>query len=669
MAGSEFQAGRRERMVATQLADRGIRAKAVLEAMRTVPREHFVDSGFEEHAYDDRALPIDQGQTISQPYIVALMIEAAEVRPGDRVLEIGAGSGYAAAVLSRIAAHVVAMERNEVLAHAARERLAALGYTNVEVVAGDGTTGWPGSGRFDAILVAAGGPDVPPALKSQLVMGGRLVIPIGLPADQRLVKLTRQGGDDGEGEFVQEDLAAVQFVPLVGAQGWADESATQAPPRHASGSLHELMRSALEAMPDLADPRFGALLDRFAERRVVMLGEASHGTSEFYRSRAAISRHLIEHHGFRLVAVEADWPDAAAVDRYVRHRNDAPPALSRPFERFPTWMWRNREFAEFVEWLREHNARLAPEARVAFHGLDIYNLRASIAAVLVYLGRVDPEAARMARERYGCLEPWQQDPATYGRAALAPGFKRCEQAVVQQCRELLVHQLDYAGQQGRDSFIDAAQNARLVASAERYYRVMYYGGAEGWNLRDSHMFDTLAQLLAFNGDAAKAIVWAHNSHIGDARFTDMGMARGEHNIGQLARQAWGEAVALVGQGTHAGTVAAADDWDEDMRVMQVRPSRAGSIERLCHDTGTPRFLLDLRPGVHAALRHALLPARLERYIGVIYRPDTERWSHYAESILPQQYDAFLWFDETRAVEPLGREHARAGVPDTYPFGV
>lgn len=433
--------------------------------------------------------------------------------------------------------------------------------------------------------------------------------------------------------------------------------------------MSRALQAALEPLPDLDAADFGAVLDRFADRRVIMLGEASHGSSEFYRARAAISRHLIERHGFNLVAIEADWPDAAAVDRRLRPRDGAPPPAQPPFQRFPTWMWRNREFAAFVGWLQRHNAARPPAARVAFHGLDIYNLSASIAAVLDYLDRVDAEAARIARERYACLTPWQREPADYGRAALAPGFERCEQAVVQQCRDLLVRQLDYAAEAGPDSFLDAAQNARLVAAAERYYRVMYQGGAASWNLRDSHMFETLAQLLAFNGPGAKAIVWAHNSHIGDARFTDMGMARGEHNIGQLARQAWGDEVALVGQGTHAGTVAAAHDWDGDMQVMAVRPSRSGSYERLCHDSGVPRFLLDLRRGRHAELRRQLAVPRLERYIGVIYRPDTERWSHYAESVLPEQFDAWLWFDETQAVAALDAGQPHAGVPETYPFGV
>jgi erythromycin esterase-like protein len=248
------------------------------------------------------------------------------------------------------------------------------------------------------------------------------------------------------------------------------------------------------------------------------------------------------------------------------------------------------------------------------------------------------------------------------------GYARCEEEVIEQCRALLEKRLDYARGDG-DAFLDAAQNARLVASAERYYRVMYYGGADSWNLRDTHMFETLEHLLEARGPDSKAVVWAHNSHIGDARHTDMGVSRGELNIGQLCRQRFGDEAALIGMGTHAGTVAAATDWGDDMQVKHVLPSRADSYERLCHDAGIPSFLLDLGEGCHEPLRRRLLETRLERFIGVIYRPETERWSHYAEAVLPRQFDGFLWFDQTTAVTPLGPEHARSGAPETWPFGL
>jgi erythromycin esterase-like protein len=332
-------------------------------------------------------------------------------------------------------------------------------------------------------------------------------------------------------------------------------------------------------------------------------------------------------------------------------------------------MWRNTDVAALVDWLREHNAAVPdPDARVGFYGLDLYNMGASIAAVLGYLEKVDPEAASVARERYGCLTPWQREPSTYGRAVLTERYRKCEPAVIAQCRELLDRRLEYAAQDG-ERFLDAAQNARLVAAAERYYRVMYYGGPDSWNLRDTHMFETLEELLQARGPGAKAIVWAHNSHIGDARHTDMGVVRDELSIGQLCRERFGEAAALIGFGTHTGTVAAASDWGGPMEVKRLRPSHRDSYERLCHDAGIPRFLLDLAPERHERLRHRLLEPRLERFIGVIYRPETEVLSHYAEASLPEQFDVWVWLDETEAVTPLGPEHARPGAPETYPFGL
>ncbi|VCU68407.1 Erythromycin esterase [Pigmentiphaga humi] len=414
--------------------------------------------------------------------------------------------------------------------------------------------------------------------------------------------------------------------------------------------LEQLIREAAEPLPDPDDPGFGQLFDRYGGCRVVLLGEASHGTSEFYRARAAITRRLVDAHGFRIVAVEADWPDAAVIDRYVRHlppRKRAEPV----FRRFPTWMWRNREVDDLVGWLREHNAVLPPAQRAGFYGLDMYNLAESMASVLEYLDRIDPEAARLARARYACLTPWQDDPAVYGRAVLTQGYQACEEKVVAQLQALLARRVDYASQDG-EQFLDAAQNARLVATAERYYRVMYAGGAESWNLRDSHMFETLLQLLQARGADAKAVVWAHNSHIGNAAATDMGKERGEWNIGQLCRERFGDGAALIGFGTHRGTVAAATDWNGPLEIKTVRPSLPGSYEALAHGAKVPRFLLDLRAQAHGALRRQLAEPRLERFIGVIYRPETERYSHYAYASLPEQFDAYAWFDETTAVQPL-----------------
>lgn len=431
--------------------------------------------------------------------------------------------------------------------------------------------------------------------------------------------------------------------------------------------LTGLLRRHAEPLPHPSDSAaFGRSFDRFGDARVVLLGEATHGTAEFYRARAAISRHLIEHHCFSIIAVEADWPDAARIDDYARHQA-ARPRRGEPFVRFPTWMWRNVEVLEFADWLRGHNAERDADDRVSFRGLDIYSLSESIHAVLAYLDTVDPDAAAEARRRYACLTPWQDEPSDYGRAALKAGKGDCEERAVAQLRDLLDRRVDYIAQDGEQWF-DAVQNARIVRAAERYYRAMYRSSAESWNLRDRHMFGTLQALLAHHGEGAKAIVWAHNSHIGNAAATAMGW-QGEFNIGELCRMAHGEEAVLVGFGTDTGTVAAASAWNGDMEIKQVTPARPDSFESAFRATGLDRFMVDWRdPRGKADLIAALRQPRLERAIGVVYRPDTERHSHYFEAIMADQFDAFIWFARTNAVTPLGAEHAR-GAPETWPFGL
>ena len=427
-----------------------------------------------------------------------------------------------------------------------------------------------------------------------------------------------------------------------------------------------VLRAAAEPLAAIDDPEFAAAFDRFGSHRVVLLGESSHGTSEFYRARAAITRRLIEKHGFSIVAVEADWPDAAAVDAHVRN-NPHRPMDPLPFARFPTWMWRNAEFQAFTGFLRDHNRRNSGKEQVGFYGLDLYNMNASIAAVLAYLDQVDTSAAAEARERYACLSPWSDQPAAYGRAALTRGFSICEEAVTNVLMDLFKQKLDYIQHNG-GQFFDATQNARLVANAERYYRAMYYGSHVSWNLRDQHMFDTLKHILDHAGPDKKAVVWAHNSHIGDARFTDMGRTREELNLGQLCREAFGDKTALIGFSTASGTVAAASEWDAPMEIKTVRAPRPDSFEALCHEVDETRFLFDFRKTGNEALRRVLSPARLERYIGVIYRPESERASHYSPASLSDQYDAFVWFDKTNAVTPLATVAAK-GEDETYPFGL
>ncbi|MEZ4416638.1 MAG: protein-L-isoaspartate(D-aspartate) O-methyltransferase [Gemmatimonadota bacterium] len=661
-------AGQRRSMVSRQLAARGIHDPRVLAAMGEVPREFFVPPHLAEFAYEDAPLPIASGQTISQPYIVALMAEALGLSGGERVLEIGTGSGYAAAVLSRLASEVYTVERHEDLAESARAALEAVGYDNVQVLHADGTLGWPEHAPYDAILVSAGGPGVPPALSEQLAPGGVVVIPVGAdPRTQELVAERKQP----DGTFTRRSLGAVRFVPLIGAEGWAPPranpgpSATHSRSSHGEAGLVTLLRenSTHLSDPEQLDP--GPLLERIGDARVVLIGEASHGTSEFYRTRARITQALVQEHGFRIVAAEADWPDAARIDARVRHL-DIPDPEWIPFSRFPIWMWRNWEVAEFAEWLKVHNEPLPPDARTGFFGLDLYSLHRSIDVVLEYLDRVDPEAARIARVRYGCLSPYEADPATYGRAVLSGRYRSCEDDVVAMLEHVLAHGLEMAERNGY-GFLDAIQNARLIANAERYYRIMYRGGAASWNLRDSHMFDTLEFLLRAFGPDARAVVWAHNSHIGNARATEM-WTRGEHNLGYLCRQSLGDDAFLIGLGTHRGTVAAAEDWGDPMQVMDVRPSHPASYEHLFHLTEVPALSLHLREPLHSELRPQLMDPRLERAIGVIYRPQTELMSHYFQAVLPLQFDEYLWIDETRAVHPLGVP-AAVGLPDTYPFGL
>jgi protein-L-isoaspartate(D-aspartate) O-methyltransferase len=661
-----FEESRRE-MVERQLARRGIADPLVLEAFTRVPRDAFLPPELGEFAYKDAPLPIEEGQTISQPYIVAVTVEALGLRGGERVLEVGTGSGYAAAVLSQIAGEVYTIERHARLAGIARERLQRLGYSNVHVREGDGTLGWPEHAPYDAIAVAAGAPEVPRALLDQLAPGGHLVIPVGEDESRQiLMRITRE-----EEGFREEELTKVRFVPLIGEQGWRDERRAERPAKASrKRSLAKLLGEEAEPVDERSLPSVvDGLLERVGDARVVLMGEATHGTSEFYNMRARLTRELIEKKGFSFVAVEADWPDAARIDDYIRGTPRRSKHEFAPFSRFPSWMWRNREVDDFIRWLRAHNSRRDSEDRVGFHGLDLYSLFTSIGAVLHYLDEVDPSAAEVARFRYGALTPWQKDPAAYGRAVLVGRYESSEEQVVRMLSDMLAHRLDYARNDG-DRFFDAAQNARVVANAEAYYRAMYYSSARSWNLRDSHMFDTLEAVLEFHGPHSKGVVWEHNSHVGDARATDM-THRGELNVGELCRAKLGERAYLIGFGTDHGQVAAASSWDSDMEIKDIRPAHADSYERVFHDAHLPAAVLHLRAPRRRSLRDELLPTRLQRAIGVIYRPETELASHYFQASLPRQFDEYIWYDETHPIEPLPQQSDAPGqdLPDTYPFGL
>jgi erythromycin esterase-like protein len=441
---------------------------------------------------------------------------------------------------------------------------------------------------------------------------------------------------------------------------------------------HDLV---LEAISEAAVPLRGTtndydpLLDLIGNAQFVLIGEATHGTHEFYRERAQITKRLIREKGFNAVAVEADWPDAYRVNRYVRARGGDAEAIDAlaGFKRFPTWMWRNADVLDFVGWLRDHNDSVrAGTPEVGFYGLDLYSLHASMEAVINYLETVDPAAAERARQRYACFDLYGDDAQAYGFGAALRLGRTCENEVITQLVDLHRNAAEYALRDGRiaeDDYFFAEQNARLVRDAERYYRTMYLGEVSSWNLRDRHMVETLDAMVDFLGrlgSTPKVVIWAHNSHLGDARATEMG-GRHEWNVGQLVREKYDGKAILVGFTTYEGTVTAASNWDAPAERKSIRPALPGSYEALFHEVGLGRFLLSLGIG-HVA---GLADPRLERAIGVIYRPETERASHYFHACLPVQFDAVLHFDRTRAVEPLERTAAwdKAEVPETFPSGV
>ena len=662
----------REEMVRTQLVARGIVDPLVVAAMGAVPREDFVGARYHEFAYEDAPLPIEDGQVIPQPYLVALMIESAHVRPGMRVMEIGSGAGYGAAVLARIAGEVHAVEWHRQLARISRECLDRLGCRNVTVHHAEGADGCPANAPYDAIIVAAGGHEIPKTLLEQLRVGGTLVMPLGHePRTQELVRIRRVGN----ARYERESLGKVRWVPLIGAEGWAADGqalvpARAIPPLRAiSRSRRQLTTAIARACEPIRDPDTDSLeplLARIGDARVVLIGESTHGTSEFYRFRARITRELIQKRGFTVVALEADWPDIAVLDRHVQGLASTT-ECRHAFDRFPSWMWRNRETAEFVDWLSAQRLRTGPGAQCPrLYGLDLYSLSKSIAAVLAFLDHEDPTAAALARERYGCFSPWEADPATYGRATSAGRLEGCERQAVGMLRELLEMRLTDP-LRTRDPLFDAQRNAAVVREAERYYRAMYYGARESWNLRDRHMLQTLQAIMLHRGDDARAVVWAHNSHVGDAAATEMA-ARGETSLGSLVRASFGPLSYLIGMGTDRGTVAAARQWDGPMEIRAVRPSHAESYESLCHESGVPAFLLPMRAARDPALRDALAVPRLERAIGVIYRPETELLSHYMQASLTGQFDEWAWFDQTHAVDAQS-DTTEDQAPGTYPFGL
>ncbi len=667
---STHQDKARETMVSRHIAQRGIRDDVVLDAMRSVPREAFMSEENASMAYADSPAPIGCGQTISQPYVVAMMTQLAELKPEDKVLEIGTGSGYGAAVLASIARHVFTTERHEKLAARAKSVLKSLGYGNVTVLRTDGTKGWPDEAPYDAIVVTAGAPSVPKALKDQLAIGGRLVIPAG--PDQRR-QVLYQIIKTAEDEFMTHEYGHVAFVPLIGEQGWREKAqaapVTRGRVKETKGRepTADILRRDAELIPDPDSPHFGQFFDRLGDADIVLLGESTHGTGEFYRARAAITQRLILNHGFNIVALEADWPDVSIIDGYVR-------GLPKPdigmagFSRFPEWMWRNEEFRMFISWLKKYNGRQENiDDKVGMYGLDLYSMKASMNAVVSFLDQKNGELADVARRRYSCFDPWAEDPASYGQTVLTAGFMSCERGAVRMLMDLMSERDIYVDG-FRDNLLDVTRNAELVVNAEKYYRLMYLGLAESWNLRDRHMFNTLRAVMKSRWPKAKAVVWAHNSHVCDARATDMGTLRGEISLGQLCRENFGDRARLMGFGTAQGEVMAASYWGGPGETSPLLGPLPGSHEALWQKTGMDRALLDMTRPIDTALRATLKAERLQRAIGVVYRPESERGSHYYHVSPALQFDYYVWFEKTNPVTPLPVVPETGGA-ETYPFGL
>lgn len=530
------------------------------------------------------------------------------------------------------------------------------------------------------------------------------VVCLSMPEPFQAVGLWYEDFSQTTDEEVRSLLAAATPAapPALSSEPAVSQGGPPPPLRRAAGRAADPAVAAIRRRACVlgGDPaQYDRLIDEIGEAPLVLIGEATHGTHEFYRERAFITRRLITEKHFTAVAVEADWPDAYRINRFVRReprpavsaeadareRGSAPEASERgrdqtavealgDFGRFPTWMWRNADVLDFVGWLRTHNDERPEEERTGFYGLDLYSLRASMQTVLQYLDKVDPAGAARARSRYGCFDRFGDEMQGYGYAAGVGLQPSCERDVIAQLLELHRRRADYASRDGRvaaDEFFHAEQNARLVRDAEAYYRAMFGRRAESWNLRDRHMVETLSELQRFlerRRPRPRVVVWAHNSHLGDASATDMA-AGGELNVGQLVREQYGAEAVLVGFTTFSGSVTAAQDWDGPANRRHVRPALPGSYERLFHDVGIARFLLPLR--TDPELASVLEAPRLERAIGVLYKPETERQSHYFHARLARQFDYVLHIDETRAVEPLERDPLwdSGEVEETYPFGL
>lgn len=636
-----------------QLKDKGISNTLLLEAFQDIPEALFLSENLHPYLYEDVRIEKAIEKTEPRVIVIARMLEQLEVKEEDKILITGVDSVYILAVLSKIYKEVYAVELNQTYSKWALEVLKNININNVYIKTGKLENGWQTKAPFNAILSTTELKEIPNTIKQQLKIGAKILAPVGPDWAHVMLETIER---ISENQYITKALRDNYFIPrpkLVPKIG------TEVYPKNEI--IDEIGISSIP-FKTIKEFPINGLLERIGDAKVVLLGEASHGTSEFYTARQEITKALIEKKGFNLVCSEADWSDAEQIDNYVRNQYQTQDWM--PFARFPEWMWKNKEVLDFVEWLKNYNAKR--NNTIGFYGLDLYGLKNSIALVINYLEAIDPDLAALAKIRYSCIMPYMANPAVYGKLVHTKKLESCEKEVLKMLFDLLKNKNNLNHSK---AYFYAYQNATVVVDAERYYKAMYYGSAESWNLRDFHMFYTLKSLLTYYGKDSKAVVWAHNSHIGNALATEM-YARGEINIGHLCKEHFGSKSYNIGFGTHTGTVAAAKQWGETMKVMNVNDSVAESYEQLCHKTNVTNFTLPLREEhSEKKLREFLNTPRLERAIGVVYKPETELRSHYFNSVLPSQFDEYIWFNKTKAITPLKIKTEKSTLANLHPFGL
>ena len=636
-----------------QLEDKGITSTLLLNAFQDIPEAFLLSETLHPYFYEDVRIEKAFEKTEPRVIVVARMLEQLKVKEEERILITGVDSIYILVVLSKIYKEVYTVEVNETYANWALEVLKTIDITNVHIRVGQPDEGWAEKGPFNAILIASELQTIPKAIREQLKIGAKLLVPIGPDwAHVMLQIIQRVDKDDYTSRALRDSyfIPNPKILPEIGTESHPDTEIID------EIGISSLPFKTLKTFP------MDALLERIGEAKVVLLGEASHGTSEFYLARQEITKALIEKKGFNFVCAEADWSDAEQINNYVK--NDYKVQDWMPFTRFPQWMWKNKEVLDFVEWLKKHNTK--HNNTIGFYGLDLYGLENSIHLVIKYLEELDKDLAELAKSRYACITPYMAQPSVYGKLIKNNKLISCEKDILDMLFDLLKNKNKLNHSQ---AYFYAYQNATVVVDAERYYKAMYYGSAESWNLRDFHMFYTLKSLLSYFGKASKAVVWAHNTHIGNALATEM-YSRGEINIGHLCREHFGANSYHIGFGTHTGTVAAARNWGEKMEVRSVNASVENSYEYLCHKTNVKNFTLPLRKAhSHKNLREILSKPRLQRAIGVVYRPETELMSHYFKTVLPSQFDEYIWFNKTKAIQPIPTKTATTKLMGFHPFGL